>query len=151
MKHLEAPAGYWRPPFNHTVYLETNTFLADINNEREQKNATYRRNMVQLNTLALSMATKDSVVIPQSSPLFSFFANNSDSDVVPWNETKGYEEDWVGLRTLHESGRLITAALPCTHMGLKEPACKPYSYDGFARPLLNNTLPRAVPQPQWQS
>lgn len=90
---------------------------------------------------ALGIATKDSIVIPKTSPWFSFYANNSDTFVVPWNETKMYLEDWIGLRTLNDSGRLLHGAIPCTHIGLKEPSCKPYAYDAFARPLLNNTIP----------
>ena len=135
-----APAGYWRPPLNYTRYLGSNIFLADINNEQTVKNQTYRNNMLSLNTLALGYAMNDSIVVPKRSPWFSFFEIGSETTVTPWNKTRGYQEDWIGLRTLHESGRVLFASLPCTHMGLREPACKPYSYDAFAKPLLNNTI-----------
>ena len=35
-------ASYWKDPYNYTAYLENNIFLADLNNEKPVKNATYR-------------------------------------------------------------------------------------------------------------
>ena len=51
-------AAYWRSPLNYSSYLENNEFLADINNERETKNATYKANFESLNTLALLYSEK---------------------------------------------------------------------------------------------
>ena len=51
-------AAYWRSPLNYSAYLENNRFLADINNERDVKNATYKANFESLNTLALLYSEK---------------------------------------------------------------------------------------------
>ena len=44
---------YWKTPLFYDAYLANSTFLADVNNEREQKNATYRKNMASLNAMLL--------------------------------------------------------------------------------------------------
>jgi palmitoyl-protein thioesterase len=51
-------AAYWRSPLNYSSYLRHNEFLADINNERETKNATYKLNFESLNHLALLWSEK---------------------------------------------------------------------------------------------
>ena len=48
-------------PPSLTDYLKYNTFLPIINNEREEKNETVRRNMLSLNRFATGLASKDDV------------------------------------------------------------------------------------------
>lgn len=126
---------------NYSLYLKNNIFLADINNERAVKNATYKTHMTALNTYALLYSTTDMIVVPRSSPWFQFYAEGQDTRVVAWNESESYRGDWLGLRTLAESGRLLRWQVNCSHSDIPRLACKPQSYDAVVRDLLNNTLP----------
>ena len=42
IQDLIAPAQYWHDPLNHTLFLSGSHYLADINNEQEEKNSGYR-------------------------------------------------------------------------------------------------------------
>lgn len=59
---------------------------------------------------------------------------------MPLKQSKQYIEDWIGLRTLDESGRLQLEAIDCDHQDVPRDVCKKY-YDMYTKPLLNNTLP----------
>eukprot|EP00035_Acanthoeca_spectabilis_P037041 m.43264 g.43264 ORF g.43264 m.43264 type:complete len:304 (-) comp8407_c0_seq1:1684-2595(-) len=132
-------AAYWRDPMNYTSWLKYNKFLADINNLRLIKNSTYKANMASLNAFLMMYTTKDGIVVPKDSPWFDFFAEGSDKVIVPLRETEGYLGDWIGLKTLDKSGRLILNKCNCTHQDYPRPDCK-WAYDAYTKPLLNNTL-----------
>eukprot|EP00041_Stephanoeca_diplocostata_P019665 m.427572 g.427572 ORF g.427572 m.427572 type:complete len:311 (+) comp21363_c1_seq6:296-1228(+) len=132
---------YWKPPLNYSAYLEANIFLADINNERDVKNDTYKAHLSALNTYALCYSELDTIVIPRTSPWFQFYAIGSDTKVVEWNQTRSYLEDWIGLKLLQDSGKLVRWSVPCTHADIPRADCKAQSYDTITRNLLNNTLP----------
>ncbi len=85
-------------------------------------------------------STEDLIVVPNTNPWFQFYADGQDKVVTPWNQTQSYQEDWIGLRTLQESGRLLHWSIPCGHQDIPRDDCRQYSYDGVVRPLLNNTL-----------
>ena len=127
---------------NYSAYLEANIFLADINNERAIKNSTYKAHMKALNTYALCYSELDTIVIPRTSPWFQFYEIGSDTKVVDWNQTEAYSEDWIGLRTLQESGRLLRWSVPCSHADMPRVDCKAQAYDTITRDLLNNTIPQ---------
>jgi len=132
-------ASYWKHPFHFDEYLKTNTFLADINNEKSQKNQKYKDNILSLNSYMLMHSTTDTVVIPSVSPWFYFFAENSTSTLIPIYQSKQYLEDWIGLRTLHLSNRLIFTATDCPHQHMPQERCKD-AYDKQTRQYFNNTL-----------
>lgn len=46
-------AQYWHDPIHYEQYLEKSQFIADINNERQVKNQTYKENLVKLENLVL--------------------------------------------------------------------------------------------------
>ena len=54
-------------------YLQYNTFLADINNERPAKNATYRQNLALLDKLVLFRFKDDVTVVPRDSAWFALY------------------------------------------------------------------------------
>jgi len=54
-------AGYWRNPYNITAYVQLSEFLADINNEKESKNQTYKDNLASLNVFGMTFSTVDQV------------------------------------------------------------------------------------------
>jgi len=46
------------------------------------------------------------MVVPRESAHFGFYAAGQDKEVVPMNETKIYTEDYIGLKTLDEAGKI---------------------------------------------
>jgi len=132
-------AAYWRDPMNVTAFKAKNKFLADINNMRATKNATYRTNMASLNAFLAMYTSRDGIVIPNTSPWFQFYADNSMEEVVPLRQTDTYLGDWIGLQTLDKAGKLFTHQCNCSHQDYPRPDCK-WAYDLYTRPLLNNTV-----------
>ena len=46
-------------------------------------------------------------VTPRESSHFDFYVPGSDFEILPMRESAIYLEDWIGLKTLDESGRLV--------------------------------------------
>jgi len=136
-------ASYWKDPFEYDLYVESNMFLADINNEKLIKNETYKKNMLTLNSILLVYSEEDDIVIPDLSPWFYFFANGTDFILTPFNESATYENDFIGLRTLYQQEKMEFVGVPCGHNEIPSESCKPY-YDEYTRPYLNNTLPSRI-------
>ena len=91
---LVAPAQYWHDPFNQTHFLVFNNrlrcwpvlspliwkavqsgshYLADLNNEREWKNETYKEVLAGLENLVLVMWDGDTTIVPKVVFLQSHF------------------------------------------------------------------------------
>lgn len=87
-------AAYWHDPLDQAAFASLNIFLADINNVRAAKNATYKANMLSLNKVFLLYSTNDRIVVPLQSPWFSFFdyVNGSDSVVDNYSALPDYTE-----------------------------------------------------------
>lgn len=132
-------AAYWKDPYNIPTYLVYNTFLADINNERPQKNATYKAHLTSLNAYQILYSTVDGIVIPNQSPWFYFYKENSETEVLALQNSTQYIEDWLGLRTLDKAGKLILHSIDCAHQDVPFDDCKQY-YDMYSKQLLNNTI-----------
>ena len=65
---------------------------------------------------SISIFFQDSTVIPIESQHFEFFAPGNDSRVVPLRDSQLYKEDWIGLKTLDRSGRLVFIQIPGDHI-----------------------------------
>lgn len=126
-------AQYFRAPLEYKEYLEGNIFLADINNERAEKNATYKLNLLQLTNLVLIMFDLDVTVVPKESEFFGSYAVGNLSKIVPYNEQPLFTEDWIGLRELNTTGRLIFKHCPGAHMQFT----MQYLYDEVIVPYLS--------------
>jgi len=136
-------AAYWQDVMHYSDYLANNIFLADINNQRPTKNATYAANLASLNTMALEWSYMDTIVVPNTSAWFEFYSVNETKTVVPLQQSQMYLEDWLGLKQLDEAGRLKLYTTDCPHQDYPREQCKNW-YDKFTAPLLNNTLPASV-------
>ena len=100
---------YWKDSEDESGYLAQSRFLADLNNEREQKNSTYRANMASLKKLVLVEAMNDTMVVPHASESFGFWKwgeSGKHATVVPMRDTKAYAEDFIGLQTLDKAGKI---------------------------------------------
>ncbi|CZT18783.1 related to palmitoyl-(protein) hydrolase [Ramularia collo-cygni] len=122
------PAQYYRT-INDTTglasddYLKHSNFLADINNERDVRNATYNTRLASLETMVMFVFENDTTVIPKESGWFAE-VNATSGEVTPLRNRKMYKEDWVGLKKLDKKGGLIFKTTPGDHMQLEEDILK---------------------------
>jgi palmitoyl-protein thioesterase len=135
--------GFWKDN-RHGIdsYREQNTWLAGISNEleKEKNKELYRANMLSLNKYMCIRATKDWVISPSFSAHHRFWkwedAGRTDKTIPYLNETQGYKEDVLGLRSLDERGALILAEFNGNHQA--------YSYGWWDKhvmlPMLGNQL-----------
>jgi palmitoyl-protein thioesterase len=101
--------------------------------ERVDWNETKNKeNIMKLKNFVMIWSPNDDVLQPPESGKFAFYQINSNNNdiVYNWNlpiidlfETESFREDWLGLRTLWESGRLHILETNCTHTGHKTQAC----------------------------
>jgi len=127
-------AQYFKDPMDIPTYLKANTFLTDINNELQNKNSTYRDNMLRLNNLVLGQFALDTVVVPRESEWFGRYKDGDLNVILTMEETTEYQQDWLGLKTLNSQGKIKKLSVPGDHMQ--------FSLDFFTkeviRPYLNN-------------
>jgi len=116
IREYQIQAQYFRSPYDYATYVARNVFLADLNNEREQKNATYKANLLKLNKLALIKFTEDTMVIPRESEWFGAFKEGAEAEIVPMEQQPLYKEDWIGLQQLNKTNRLDLLACPGDHL-----------------------------------
>ena len=109
------PAQYFRNPEDLESYIEHSNFLADINNEREVKNSTYKENMKKLESFAMYLFANDTTVIPKETGWFAEVNTTSD-EVTKLQDRTIYEEDWLGLKSLDEEGKLHFNTIVGAHM-----------------------------------
>jgi len=100
-------------------YLEKSNFLASVNNEREVKNAVYKRNLAALDNFVMLLFRNDTTVVPKESGWFSY-VNATSGEVTGVRERRIYKEDWIGLRALDEKGGLHFEEVEGEHMELDE-------------------------------
>ncbi|KAL9615454.1 MAG: hypothetical protein Q9167_000132 [Letrouitia subvulpina] len=113
------PAQYYRDPEDIESYLKNSNFLADINNERQKKNDTYRQNMKKLRRFAMYMFSEDVTVVPKETAYFSE-VNTTSNEVTKLQDRQIYKEDWIGLRSLDEAKRLDFRVAEGGHMQLSK-------------------------------
>ncbi|RYO85378.1 hypothetical protein DL766_000451 [Monosporascus sp. MC13-8B] len=111
------PAQYFRDPADMGSYLAHSNFLADINNERERKNATYAANVARLANFVMHMFEDDTTVVPKET---GWFQEVNGTEVTPLRARKIYEEDWIGLKELDRKGGLHFISNPGNHMEIPD-------------------------------
>jgi palmitoyl-protein thioesterase len=107
-------AQYFKDPSQLDTYLERSEFLADINNERVVKNATYAKHLASLERLIMVRFQNDTMVWPPSSAWFDYVDANGRP--LSLKSQPLYAEDWIGLRRLDEKKRLVFTEVPGEHM-----------------------------------
>lgn len=112
--------GFFPPkdPYALDEYLQCATFLPDLDNARETKNSTYKQNILKLESFVMSYSTVDTTLVPKETGYFGFYAPNQSKVVIPLEESDLWKEDWIGLRTLSEQGKLFRFTTDCSHGGL---------------------------------
>ncbi|MQM05054.1 hypothetical protein Taro_037864 [Colocasia esculenta] len=114
--HL-APSGYIKIPTDMDVYLDKCRFLPKLNNERpNERNSTFKERFSSLQTLVLIMFGQDTVLVPRETSWFGYYDDGSFEPVLPPFETALYKEDWIGLKTLNEAGRVKFVNVTGNHL-----------------------------------
>ena len=113
------PAQYFRDPEDVESYLDYSNFLADINNEREVKNSTYKENLEKLESFAMYVFANDTTVVPKESGWFAE-VNTTSTEITKLQDRTIYKEDWLGLKTLDKDGKLHFKTIIGSHMQFGE-------------------------------
>jgi len=110
-----AQANYLRDPLRIPQYLQHSTYLPEVNNERTV-NATFTSNLESLDKLVCVKALQDTMVIPNESEWWGFYADGSATKVLSKEDTTWYQQDLFGLRTLVAAGKYVTYTTPGDHL-----------------------------------
>ncbi|XP_050401616.1 palmitoyl-protein thioesterase 1 [Patella vulgata] len=108
-------AEYWQDPLNLDEYRNKSVFLADINQERT-KNPVYKENLLKLKNLVLVKFLEDTMVDPKESEWFGFYVPGQAKKLLSVFETPLYQQDWLGLKKLNETGRLHFLSSDSDHL-----------------------------------
>ncbi|KAH7864282.1 hypothetical protein Vadar_027769 [Vaccinium darrowii] len=124
--HL-APSGYLKLPNNIPAYLEKCRFLPKLNNELpDERNATYKERFTSLQNLVLIMFEHDTVLIPKETAWFGYYPEGAFDPVLPPHQTKLYVDDWIGLKSLDDAGRVKFISVPGNHLGISNSDAQKY-------------------------
>ncbi|KAF9099148.1 hypothetical protein BGX23_003741 [Mortierella sp. AD031] len=107
-------AQYFKDPRKLDTYLQRNIFLPDINNEHAAKNGTYAERLSGLNKLVMFMFMNDITVKPKETAWFGFQDENG--DIIALEEQDQYKQDWLGLKTMDNAGKLSFEVMEGEHM-----------------------------------
>ncbi|XVE74097.1 hypothetical protein DITRI_Ditri11bG0171900 [Diplodiscus trichospermus] len=125
-EHL-APSGYLKIPTDIAGYIEGCRFLPKLNNEiKGMRNSTYKERFASLQNLVLIMFEDDTVLIPKETSWFGYFPDGTFDSILPAQETKLYKEDWIGLKTLDEAGKVKFINVSGGHLQISESDMKKY-------------------------
>lgn len=132
-EHL-APSGYLKIPTDIAAYLKGCTFLPKLNNELSSKNSTYKERFASLENLVLIMFEQDTILIPKETSWFGYYPDGAFEPVLSAQETVLYTEDWIGLKTLDEAGKVKFINVSGNHLSISKSDMKkyvvPYLEDG---------------------
>jgi len=109
-------AEYWNDPLDQETFIQASVFLADINNMKPQKNQQYKQNLLALKNFVMVRFSGDTVVQPQESEWFGFYAPGNDTKVLSLQQTDIYQQDWLGLKQLDQTKRLQFLESPGEHL-----------------------------------
>ncbi|XP_010449613.1 PREDICTED: palmitoyl-protein thioesterase 3-like [Camelina sativa] len=114
---LVAPSGFVKVPTKIAEYLEHSKYLPKLNNERPaEKSSTFKDRFTSLQNLVLVMFENDTMLIPRETSWFGYYPDGASTPVLPPQKTKLYTEDWIGLKTLDDAGKVKFISLPGGHV-----------------------------------
>lgn len=108
------PAGYFKTHHNMETYLSYSSLLADLNNERKEKNEDYKKRMMDLNRVLLIKFTEDTMIIPRETAHFEFYDEND--NVQTLSESDFYKKDYIGIRKLIEENKVKFEEIKGDHL-----------------------------------
>ncbi|KAG4169682.1 hypothetical protein ERO13_A12G096600v2 [Gossypium hirsutum] len=152
-EHL-APSGYLKIPTDMSDYLKGCRFLPKLNNEiNGMRNSTYKERLASLQNLVLIMFEDDTVLIPKETAWFSYFPDGAFEPVLPVQAAKLYKEDWIGLKTLDEAGKVKFVNVSGNHLQISTSDMKKYMvpYLEYQTPAPTGQTPTEASSYQWFS
>ncbi|CAL2240974.1 unnamed protein product [Prunus armeniaca] len=125
-EHL-SPSGYVKIPTDIAAYLKGCRFLPRLNNEiNNMRNSTYKERFSSIEKLVLIMFEQDTILIPKETSWFGYFPDGAFDPILPAQETKLYTEDWIGLKTLDEAGKVKFINVSGGHLRISRSDMKRY-------------------------
>ena len=82
----------------------------------EARNPEFKSRIEDLVNFVMVMFNQDDIVEPKESAHFEFYSPGQDKEVLAPNESALYTEDWLGLRSLDQRGRLHFFAVDGKHV-----------------------------------
>jgi len=116
-------SNYWRDPYRYDLYLSNSTYLAQLNQEVIAN--CIQNNLDVVKNFVMVWSPNDEVIMPPESGKFSLLFVNESGDLYSQSifDTDLYKIGNLGLKTLHDNGRLKIFQTDCTHSQHKEPEC----------------------------
>jgi palmitoyl-protein thioesterase len=108
------PAGYFKDILQYDTYLKYSNFLADLNNEKTDKNNSYKERFSNLEKVLLIKFSKDTMIIPKETAWFQFYDENK--KLVDLTESEFYKEDFIGLKKLNEEKKIDFLTFDGNHL-----------------------------------
>jgi palmitoyl-protein thioesterase len=124
------PAGYYKTHYDFDTYLKFSSFLADLNNERNEKNPEYKRRIMDLNRVLLIKFKHDTMIIPKETAHFEFYDKND--NVISLKDSDFYNQDYLGVKKLIEDNKVKFVELDGDHLRFSNP-----DIDNYMIPMLN--------------
>eukprot|EP00005_Dracoamoeba_jomungandri_P001287 CAMPEP_0174252088 /NCGR_PEP_ID=MMETSP0439-20130205/1713_1 /TAXON_ID=0 /ORGANISM="Stereomyxa ramosa, Strain Chinc5" /LENGTH=300 /DNA_ID=CAMNT_0015332581 /DNA_START=34 /DNA_END=936 /DNA_ORIENTATION=+ len=133
-------AGYWRDPYDLKKYATHCTYLPLINNNPASGTPTdsYKKNILSLENFIMSYSSADDVLIPKETGWFGAYAADTTKVIIPLEQQQFYTEDWIGIKTLADTNRLIRFETNCSHPDYHS-SCFDYFFNKNVMPYLSAT------------
>ncbi|KAH0577410.1 Palmitoyl-protein thioesterase [Spironucleus salmonicida] len=110
-------ANFWKDPTDLSTYRTGCQFMPDINQQRAAKNPLVKAAFESLDLVVLFGSFLDGAVKPFQSLFFGFYADGSTTDIVDMTEQDYYKQDWFGLKTMNEAGKVLRLESGLPHVG----------------------------------
>ena len=113
-----APAGYFRNVQRYDDYVQGSTFLPALNNEQAtggEFSELRKTSFSNINQAMLVMFEQDSVIYPKESAWFQSLAEDGKT-VLPLNATAFYQDDYIGVKSLNEAGKIQFVSIDGDHL-----------------------------------
>ncbi|KAG7469624.1 hypothetical protein MATL_G00130790 [Megalops atlanticus] len=102
---------YWNDPHHREQYVKHSEYLAVLNSERPNPNATvWKKNFLRIKKLVLIGGPDDGVITPWESSHFGFY--NDNETIVDMKDQDVYVKDVFGLKTLDSRRDLVICVFP---------------------------------------
>lgn len=108
------PAGYFKTHSNYESFLKYSSFLADLNNEKSEKNDNYKKRFLGLEKVLLIKFTEDTMIIPKETAHFSFY--DKEGKVQKLEDSQFYQDDYIGVKQLALENKIIFMDLEGDHL-----------------------------------
>jgi len=124
------PAGYYKTHYDIDTYLKFSSFLADLNNEKNEKNPEYKKRIMDLDRVLLIKFSKDTMIIPKETAHFEFYDKND--NIVALKDSDFYNQDYLGVKKLIEENKVKFVELEGDHLRFENSDVEKYMI-----PMLN--------------